>query len=115
MALMTVDSEGPGISVPKPRWPAGKKMEVVLRLLRGEKLESLSRELGVEAHRIAAWRNEFIDAGKDELPLTSVVCTTSQSFPLGSTRTFVLPAHNSPSWSIGSSTRIRADPRRKRQ
>jgi hypothetical protein len=28
----------------------------VLRLLRGEPLEVLSRELGVEAHRLAAWR-----------------------------------------------------------
>jgi hypothetical protein len=28
-------------------------MDVVLRLLRGEKPERLSRELGVEAHRIA--------------------------------------------------------------
>jgi hypothetical protein len=32
----------------------GKKMEAVLRLLRGEPLETLSRELGVEAHRLAA-------------------------------------------------------------
>jgi hypothetical protein len=32
----------------RPRWSAGKKMEVVLRLLRGEPLEVLSRELGVE-------------------------------------------------------------------
>jgi hypothetical protein len=33
----------------RPRWSAGKKMEAVLRLLRGEPLETLSRELGVEA------------------------------------------------------------------
>ena len=32
----------------RPRWSAGKKMEAVLRLLRGEPLEALSRELGVE-------------------------------------------------------------------
>jgi hypothetical protein len=38
---------------------------VVLRLLRGEKLEEVSREVGAEAHRLAAWRNEFLDAGKD--------------------------------------------------
>jgi hypothetical protein len=38
----------------RPRWSAGKKMEAVLRLLRGEPLEVLSRELGVEAHRLAA-------------------------------------------------------------
>jgi hypothetical protein len=29
----------------QPRWSAGKKTEVVLRLLRGESLEELSREL----------------------------------------------------------------------
>jgi hypothetical protein len=38
----------------RPRWSAGKKMEAVLRLLRGEPLEELSRELQVEAHRLAA-------------------------------------------------------------
>jgi hypothetical protein len=32
----------------RPRWSAGKKLEAVLRLLRGEPLETLSRELGVE-------------------------------------------------------------------
>ena len=64
MALMTVDSEGTGDFRSSPRWSAGKKMDVVLRLLRGEKLEELSRELGVEAHRIAAWRDEFLDAGR---------------------------------------------------
>ena len=31
----------------------------------GEKLEELSRELGVEAHCIAAWRDEFLDGGKE--------------------------------------------------
>jgi hypothetical protein len=37
----------------RPRWSAGKKTDAVLRLLRGEPLETLSRELGVEAHRLA--------------------------------------------------------------
>jgi transposase len=54
MALMTVDNEGTSDFRSNSRWSAGKKMEVVLRLLRGEKLEELSRELGVEAHRLAA-------------------------------------------------------------
>jgi transposase len=67
MALMTVNSEGTGDFRSKNRWSAGKKMDVVLRLLRGEKLEELSRELGVEAHRIAAWRDEFLEAGKEGL------------------------------------------------
>jgi transposase-like protein len=42
-------------------------MEAVLRLLRGEPLELLSRELGVEAHRLAAWRDDFLEGGKDAL------------------------------------------------
>ena len=51
----------------RPRWSAGKKTDAVLRLLRGEPLEVLSRELGVEAHRLAAWRDDFLEAGKEGL------------------------------------------------
>ena len=51
----------------RPRWSAGKKMDAVLRLLRGESLETLSRELGVEAHRLAAWRDDFLESGKQGL------------------------------------------------
>jgi transposase len=43
---------------------AGKKMEAVLRLLRGESLEELSRELQVEAHRLVAWRDDFWRAAR---------------------------------------------------
>ena len=39
----------------RPRWSVSKKVDAVLRLLRGEPLDVLSRELGVEAHRLAAW------------------------------------------------------------
>ena len=51
----------------QPRWSAGKKTEAVLRLLRGEPLQELSRELQVEAHRLAAWRDDFLAAGKQGL------------------------------------------------
>jgi transposase len=51
----------------RPRWSAGKKMEAVLRLLRGEPLDVLSREFGVEAHRPAAWRDDFLEGGKEAL------------------------------------------------
>jgi transposase len=67
MALMTVNDEDTGDFRAKARWSAGKKLDVVLRLLRGERLEELSREVGIEAHRIAAWRDEFLDAGKEGL------------------------------------------------
>jgi transposase-like protein len=36
----------------------------VLRLLRGEDLELLSRELGVVASTLSLWREEFIAAGQ---------------------------------------------------
>ena len=45
----------------------GQELEAVLRLLRGEPLETLSRELGVEAHRLAAWRDDFLEGGKQGL------------------------------------------------
>jgi transposase len=67
MALMTVNNEQGKDYRSQPRWSAGKKTEVVLRLLRGESLEELSRELQVEAHRLAAWRDDFLAAGKQGL------------------------------------------------
>lgn len=51
----------------KPRWSANKKMDAVLRLLRGEPLDQLSRELEVEAHRLAAWRDDFLEHGRQGL------------------------------------------------
>ena len=37
-----------GPLAPGQRWSVGRKRDVVLRLLRGESLEALSREVGVE-------------------------------------------------------------------
>ena len=71
MPVMAVNNqnqhEGAGAHRSRPRWSAGKKMEAVLRLLRGESLEELSRELKVEAHRLAAWRDDFLEGGKQGL------------------------------------------------
>jgi predicted RNase H-like nuclease (RuvC/YqgF family) len=46
----------------KGRWSSRRKTEVVLRLLRGETLDALSRELGVSSARLAEWRDEAIAA-----------------------------------------------------
>jgi transposase len=51
---------------PGQRWSAGRKREVVLRVLRGESLDALSRELGVEIYRLEEWRDKalsVLDAG----------------------------------------------------
>ena len=42
------------------RWSAGRKREVVLRILRGEPLDALSRELGVEIYRLEEWRDKAL-------------------------------------------------------
>ena len=42
------------------RFSARRKRETVLRLLRGEDLESVSRELGITAARASQWRDQFL-------------------------------------------------------
>jgi len=49
------------------RFSARQKTEAVLRLLRGEALDVLSRELGIPAARLTTWRETFLDAGQDAL------------------------------------------------
>jgi hypothetical protein len=46
---------------PGQRWSVARKREVTLRLLRGEPLEALSRELGVELYRLEQWRDRAFD------------------------------------------------------
>jgi len=42
------------------RWSLRRKQEVVLRLLRGEPVEALSRELGVEIYRLEEWKQKAL-------------------------------------------------------
>ena len=44
-----------------------RKQSAVLRLLRGEALELVSRELGVTAAELSAWRDAFLAAGEGSL------------------------------------------------
>jgi transposase len=55
----------PGVAAVRPlgpgqRWSLTRKREVALRLLRGEPVEALSRELGVEIHRLEKWREKAL-------------------------------------------------------
>jgi poly(ADP-ribose) glycohydrolase ARH3 len=45
------------------RFSARRKTEAVVRLLRGEDLDALSRELGVTAATLSSWRQAFLDGG----------------------------------------------------
>jgi transposase-like protein len=45
------------------RFSAQRKAQAIIRLLRGEDLETLSRQLGVTAATLSQWREEFLTAG----------------------------------------------------
>ena len=45
------------------RWSAPRKTELVLRLLRGDSLDSVSRDSRVPAPELESWRRAFLDAG----------------------------------------------------
>jgi transposase len=61
----------PGAAAPGRggRMSRQRKMAAVLRLLRGEDLETVSRALGVTAATLSGWRDAFLAAG--EAALTS--------------------------------------------
>jgi hypothetical protein len=62
--LSTGQAVPAGGLAPGQRWSVGRKREVVLRLLRGESAENLSRELGVPPYRLERWRERAL-AGID--------------------------------------------------
>ena len=49
------------------RMSAGRKRDAVLRLLRGEDLELVSRGLGVTAAELSGWRDAFLTAGETSM------------------------------------------------
>lgn len=60
----TGDGEGQKNPAPKRFWPK-HKTEAVLRMLRGEDIEHLSRELGVTAATLTEWRELFLAGGAE--------------------------------------------------
>ena len=66
---MTTDDDGTGAVGPGRggRMSRPRKREAVLRLLRGEDLETVSRSLGVTAAALTAWRDAFLAAGEAAL------------------------------------------------
>ena len=59
----------PGAAAEVKRWSSGRKTAVVLRLLRGEPVDAISREVSVPIFRLEQWRDKAlagIDAGLKE-------------------------------------------------
>ena len=63
------DGPAPAGSDRRGRWrmSAKRKQSAVLRLLRGEDLELVSRDLGVTAAELSGWRDAFLAAGEAAL------------------------------------------------
>ena len=57
-----VPSTSPAEELPE-RWSAQRKTELVLRLLRGEALDAVSRESQVPAHELESWKRVFLEHG----------------------------------------------------
>lgn len=58
-----------GAATDVKRWSSGRKKEVVLRLLRGESVDAISREVSVPIYKLELWRDRAlaaIDAGLKE-------------------------------------------------
>ena len=64
MVAETTGAAGPGRG---GRMSRQRKRDAVLRLLRGEDLETVSRGLGVTAATLTAWRGAFLAAGEASL------------------------------------------------
>ncbi len=45
------------------RWSAVRKTDVVLRLLKGEAIDAVSRDTQVPAHELEEWRRVFLESG----------------------------------------------------
>ena len=58
---------GPTYARAARRMSARRKQETELRLLRGEDLELVSRELGVTAAELSGWRDQFLAGGEASL------------------------------------------------
>lgn len=54
----------PGAPREQGRFHSRRKMEAVLRVLRGESLDAVARDLAVTAARLAEWREEFLLGGQ---------------------------------------------------
>src|ERR1700682_1060103 len=59
------ESEAPAVELPElpERRSAGRKTDLVLRLLRGETLDAVSRESQVPAHELESWKRVFLEEG----------------------------------------------------
>ena len=63
----TAEASASAALVGTGRWSARRKVSVVIEVLKGESLESLSRRHGVTAAKLSQWRDDFVAGGEARL------------------------------------------------
>ena len=105
---------------PIHRWSAARKRDVVLRLLRGESIEAISRQIGIEPHPLEQWRERTLAALDSALkerpeddPLQAGLGASASGLASWAWRTSCC-ARSSPAWRAAClfTGRGRADERR---
>lgn len=67
VALWVPSDDSGKVNKKAQRFSARRKVEIVLRFLRDEDLELLSREQGVTPARLTKWREQFLQSGQTAL------------------------------------------------
>jgi transposase-like protein len=49
------------------RWSAQRKTEIVLRVVRGDAIDEVAREIQVPVHEVEEWRRVFLESGQQGL------------------------------------------------
>jgi len=63
MGVMVMSKEQGEQPFPE-RWSAKAKIEVILRVFRGESVDAVSRDVQVPVHELETWRKEFLEGGQ---------------------------------------------------
>lgn len=66
-AAATVDANASTGRSDKGRFSSKRKLEAVMRLLRGEDLDLVSREIGVSGAKLSEWRDAFLVGAQNAL------------------------------------------------
>jgi transposase len=66
-AAATGDAKASAGRIDKGRFSSRKKLEAVMRLLRGEDLDLVSREIGVSGAKLSEWRDVFLVGAQNAL------------------------------------------------
>ena len=66
MSEMMMTTERRDEALPE-RWSAQRKTEVVLRVVRGEAIDEVAREIQVPVHELEEWRRVFLESGQQGL------------------------------------------------